>query len=131
METIVLFDGVCNFCNSSVNFLLKIDKASALKFAANQSEAGKKILSSFGRPTENIETILVYEEGKLYEKSEAALRIVSKLPSGWKILRIFAFLPLSIRDALYDLIARNRYRLFGKREACRIPKPEERSRFLD
>ena len=129
-HAIVLFDGDCNFCNSSVNFIIDHDLDSYFKFAALQSETGQRLLSENGVLYKDLDSIILVEFEKLYSKSTAALRIARRL-SGWpSILYDFIIIPIGIRDLLYDLFARNRYRLFGRKEVCRIPSPEERSRFI-
>ena len=129
-NSIVLFDGVCNLCNGSVNFILKRDKTGVFRFAALQSDAGREQLKRLNLDEQSMTSVVLVEEGRHFEKSEAALRILKKL--GWpcKILYPLMLLPRPIRDLGYDLIARNRYRIFGKRDACMIPTPEIRARFL-
>lgn len=126
---IIFFDGVCNFCNASVNFIIDHDSARRYRFASLQSELGQKTLQENGYSTVELSTILLLRNGKLYQKSTAALEIARYL-KGWSWLYGFIFLPRFIRDAVYGLVARNRYRIFGKSESCRIPTPEERSLFI-
>lgn len=128
---IVLFDGVCNFCNSTINFLIDRDSDHQLKFAPLQSEAGQALLKEYDLPTEDFESFVYISQGKVYQKSTAALQIAKKLNGAWKMLYAFVVIPGFVRNAVYTLIARNRYKWFGKKEACRIPSPEERARFLD
>ncbi len=125
---VILFDGVCNFCNTTINYILDHD-GGRHQFASLQSAYGQSILDQLNRPSLDFDSVLLWEDGHIYEKSEAALRIARHV-KGWKWLWIFRFLPLSIRDRVYSLIARNRYRWFGKRESCRLPSPEERLRFV-
>ena len=127
---IVLFDGVCNFCNSTVNFLLKQDKHVVLKFAALQSDAGQLLLRQYKLPPDNFDSFILIENGKAYKSSTAGLRLYNKLPWYWKWTQIFWIVPRPIRDAVYNLIARNRYRWFGKKDSCMIPSASIRSRFL-
>jgi predicted DCC family thiol-disulfide oxidoreductase YuxK len=129
---IVLFDGVCNFCNSSVNFIMDHDPQNYFKFAALQSEAGQRLQTEYGIGPEDkdLDSVLLIEGGKLHTHSTAALRIARRLSGAWTILYAFIIVPKSLRDVAYKLFAKNRYRLFGKREACRLPSPEERARFL-
>lgn len=127
---IVLFDGVCNFCNSTVNFLLKQDKTAVLKFAALQSDAGQLLLHQYKLPPDNFDSFILIENGKAYKSSTAGLRLYNKLPWYWKWTQIFWIVPRPIRDAVYNLIARNRYRWFGKKDSCMIPSASIRSRFL-
>ncbi|MCA0231139.1 MAG: thiol-disulfide oxidoreductase DCC family protein [Bacteroidetes bacterium] len=126
---IIFFDGVCNFCNASVNFIIDHDSTRRYRFASLQSELGQKTLQENGYSTIELNTILLLRSGKLYQKSTAALEIARYL-KGWSWLYGFILLPRFIRDAVYGLVARNRYRIFGKSESCRIPTPEERSLFI-
>ena len=127
----MLFDGHCNFCNFWVNFLIKVDRSSVLRFASSQSAAGKRILESGQIGALAADTVIVYDEGKFYFKSAATLRVVHHLGGIWKIGYLLAVLPRPLRDLIYDFIARNRYRWFGRREVCRVPSDEDRMRFLE
>ncbi|HEV7329507.1 MAG TPA: thiol-disulfide oxidoreductase DCC family protein [Flavisolibacter sp.] len=127
---IVLFDGECNFCNGVVNFLLKQDKKKVLRFAAMQSAAGEKLLQQYGFPKHYLKSFVLIDNGKAYKKSTAGLRLYGKLPWYWGWTQIFWVVPKPIRDIVYEAISDNRYNLFGKRNACIIPTPEMRSRFL-
>lgn len=131
MERIVYFDGVCNVCNASVQFILKRDKNRKFKFAPLQGKSGQEILNRFNMKTSSFDTFLLFENGKIFQKSTAALKVIRHLNGLWPLLYAFIIVPPFIRDFFYGLIARNRYRLFGKRESCMIPTPEIRSRFLD
>lgn len=126
----VLFDGVCNFCNASINFVIDRDSKGIFKFAALQSEIGQKILKKYGLKQTDFDSIILEKEGKIYQKSDAALEIARNLNSLWKIFYIFKIIPSFLRNPIYDLIAKNRYRIFGKTDACRIPTPELKARFL-
>ena len=128
-STIVFFDGICNFCNNSINFIIKRDKKGYFKFAPLQSEIAQKLVGDKTKPMP--ESVILIENGKTYDRSSAALRIAKKLDGLWPLLYIFIILPKRLRDAVYNLIGRNRYKWFGKTEACMIPNPEVRSRFLD
>jgi predicted DCC family thiol-disulfide oxidoreductase YuxK len=127
---IILFDGVCNFCNSSVNFIIDRDKNDYFRFASLQSEHGKEILNKFGFDSTNLTTIILAEREKYYNKSTAALRIAGRLRFPWNCFKIFLLIPPFIRNPIYDIIARNRYKWFGKLDACRIPTESERKKFL-
>jgi predicted DCC family thiol-disulfide oxidoreductase YuxK len=129
MDTIILFDGVCNLCNSSVRFIIKRDPNGHFKFASLQSETGQ-MLVSHGINTE-IDSIVVIENEKVYVKSSAALRICRKLNGYWRFLTILKFLPPFLRDFFYDIVAKNRYKWFGKKASCMIPTKEMKKRFLD
>jgi predicted DCC family thiol-disulfide oxidoreductase YuxK len=128
---VILFDGVCNFCNGAINFVLKQDKKGVFRFAPLQSEAGRRLLQQYNLPTEEFESFVLIDQGKVYKKSNAALRVMNKLPWYWKESQIFRVIPTIFRDAIYDFIARNRYKWFGKKDQCMVPTPEMRSRFLD
>ncbi|MFF2445831.1 thiol-disulfide oxidoreductase DCC family protein [Neobacillus sp. NPDC058068] len=130
MERIILFDGVCNLCNSSVQFILKRDPNGTFKFASLQGEAGQSLLKKYGLNT-NINSFVLLENGEIHLKSTAALRICRKLTGAWRLLAVFLIIPRSIRDLFYGIIAKNRYRWFGKKDSCMLPKPEWKSRFLD
>ncbi|MGJ4748270.1 thiol-disulfide oxidoreductase DCC family protein [Leptospira sp. SA-E8] len=131
-EPIVLFDGVCNLCNGAVNVLLDLDKHKRLKFASLQSEYAKNLIQSktLEEKIQGIDSILFWDGKEIHIKSNAILEICGKLGSFWKILKLGYIIPRPIRNILYDLIAKNRYKLFGKREACRMPTPELKERIL-
>lgn len=130
MAPIILFDGVCNLCNGSVQFIIKRDKEARFRYASLQSAAGQKILEQFHLPQDTFNSFVLFEDNKIYTRSTAALRVFSRL-KGWKWTAALQYVPLFIRDGVYNLIARNRYRWFGKRDECMIPTPELKSRFLD
>jgi predicted DCC family thiol-disulfide oxidoreductase YuxK len=127
---IVLFDGVCNLCNGSVQFILKRDSQVRFRFASLQSEAGRSLLVEHGLDPDALSSVVVIEGGRVWQESSAALRIARHLPGAWKLLRVFTVIPRPLRDAVYRLIARNRYRWFGKSETCWLPTPELKGRFL-
>jgi predicted DCC family thiol-disulfide oxidoreductase YuxK len=127
---IVLFDGVCNLCNGSVQFILKRDPQARFRFASLQSEAGGSLMRHHGLDPEALSSVVVIDDGRVWRESSAALRIARHLPGGWKLLRILTVIPRPLRDGVYRLIARNRYRWFGKTETCWLPTPELRGRFL-
>jgi predicted DCC family thiol-disulfide oxidoreductase YuxK len=130
-KPLILFDGVCNFCNAGVNFIIRQDKQKNFLFAPLQSEAGQKILHEYKLPVKDFESFVLIDDGKVYKKSAASLKVMSKLPWYWKGLQIFWIVPAFIRNAVYDFIAKNRYKWFGKKDTCMIPTPEVRSRFLN
>lgn len=130
MPPLILFDGVCNLCNGSVQFIIKRDKEAVFRFASLQSETGRKVLEQFHLPTDTFNSFVLLEDGKMYTRSTAALRVFSRV-KGWKWTGAFLYVPKFIRDGVYNLIARNRYRWFGKKDECMIPTPELKSRFLD
>jgi predicted DCC family thiol-disulfide oxidoreductase YuxK len=130
MPPIILFDGVCNFCNGMVNFIIRQDKKKVFRFAALQSETGQKLLEQYGLPKENFNSFFLVDNGKVYRSSTAGLRLYSRLPWYWKWTQVFWIVPRFLRDAVYNFIARNRYRWFGKKESCMVPTADVRSRFL-
>lgn len=131
-RAVILFDGVCNLCNAAVTFVIDRDPGAYFSFAPLQSDVGQALLRRAGlnahAPT--LESIVLVENGHVYTHSAAALRIARRLHGGWPLLHGFIFLPRPLRDGLYTWVARNRYRWFGKTEACRLPTPELRRRFL-
>lgn len=129
-QTIILFDGVCNFCNTAVNFVIKRDKKSVLKFAPLQSEFAKKILINHHLSAEDLSTFLFIENNKIYTKSTAALKVCKYLEGLWSLLYGLIIVPKFIRNGIYNWIAKNRYQWFGKKEVCMIPSADVRSRFL-
>lgn len=127
---IILFDGVCNFCNGAINFILRQDKKGVFRFAPLQSEKGQQLLRQFDLPQTSFDSFILIDEGKVYKSSTAGLRLYNKLPWYWKWTQLFWVVPRLVRDAFYDTIARNRYRWFGKKDQCMVPTPEIKSRFL-
>ena len=127
---VILFDGICNFCNAGVNFIIKQDKKNIFRFAALQSEAGQKLLEQFQLPKGGFDSFVLVDRGKVYKKSSAGLKVYGKLPWYWKWTQLAWIAPRFIRDAVYDFIAKNRYKWFGKKEKCMIPPANVRSRFL-
>ncbi|WP_137817253.1 thiol-disulfide oxidoreductase DCC family protein [Pseudomonas sp. 2FG] len=127
---VVLFDGVCKLCNGWVRFLLRYDREQLFKLAPVQSAEGQAILRWYGLPTETFETMAYIEGRELFVRSEAILRIVGQLHWPWRGLLVLRLIPRPLRNWLYDRIALNRYRLFGKYDACLLPSPEHARRFL-
>ena len=128
MSAIILFDGVCNFCNGSVNFIIEHDKKNFFKFSPLQSEAGQKYVEKFG--LSDIDSIILVENEKAYTHSTAALRIAKHIGGIWSLLYAFIIVPKPLRDFFYKWFAKNRYRFFGKMDECMIPTPEIRAKFL-
>ena len=128
---IVLFDGVCNFCNASVHFIIDRDPGNRYRFAALQSEIGRRLLVQHGLPPDACDSIVLLEGDRCYVRSTAALRIVRRLRWPWPFLYVFIVVPRFLRDVAYSFIARNRYRWFGRSEQCRLPTPQLRQRFLE
>ncbi len=127
---IILFDGICNFCNDKVNFIIRKDKKDYFRFAALQSEIGKKILSNHGIEMANPDTFILVENGKSYDRTTAALRVARKLNGLWPMMYGFIIVPPFLRDIVYKIIAKNRYKWWGEKESCMIPTPELRKKFL-
>ena len=127
---IILFDGVCNFCNSSVDFIIKRDPKQNFRFASLQSEIGQELVKQSNINTDKVDSLILVSGERFFIKSTAALKIAQKLQFPWNLSYVFLIIPGFVRNIAYDFIARNRYRFFGKKETCRIPTPEERARFL-
>lgn len=127
---VVLFDGVCNFCEGSVRFIIDRDPKGRFRFASLQSEAGKQFAEEHGGDTSQLNTMMLIQDGTLYKRSSAALRIARGLRFPWPLAWAFIIVPPFIRNAVYNIIARNRYKWFGQKDACMIPTPEIRERFL-
>ena len=128
---IILFDGVCNLCNGFVQFLIKRDPAGKFRFSALQSDFGRSQLIRFNLNPDLLHSVIVIDGDNVLQRSDAALRIVNQLGGPWKILNAFKIFPKSLRDALYSWLARNRYKVFGKRDSCMIPTPELKARFIE
>ena len=129
-NSIILFDGICNLCNSSVQFIIKRDKKKQFMFASLQSDAAEKILLHHKYKKNGLNSIIFIHQDKLYEKSSAILNILSVLGMPWKLFTVFDFLPLSWRDFLYDFVAQNRYKWFGKKDSCTMMLPKHKNRFI-
>ncbi|MFN0050244.1 MAG: thiol-disulfide oxidoreductase DCC family protein [Cytophagales bacterium] len=130
-KSVVLFDGVCNLCNSSVNFIIDHDPKMKYKFAALQSDIGREMMKKHSVDTQYFDSVILLENEKYYTKSTAALKIARHLSGAWPVFYyLFIIWPPFIRNAIYDMVAKNRYRIFGKTEACRMPTPELKERFL-
>lgn len=128
-QSVILFDGVCNLCNSSVNFIIDRDRG-YFRFASLQSEYAHDLLKNLDYDPATLESIVLLQGSTIKTKSSAALEIARHLKGGWKALTVFKLLPVSFRDLIYDFIARHRYKWFGKQDSCRIPTPELKERFL-
>ena len=130
LKKVIYFDGVCNLCNRSVRFILKYDKNVVFSFASLQSEFAKKHLVHFNGPDRKNGSIIYRDHQFFYTKSDAVLKILNDLGGVWKLFYVIKIIPKPIRDWLYDLMAINRYRMFGKKDSCMIPSPEVKDRFL-
>ena len=128
--TVVLFDGLCHLCDGAVRFILKREKSANLYFAPLQSETGKELLIKHGYPQSYFDGLVLIENNRPYDRSSACLRIAGKLKFPWNLFFLCLVIPKPIRDVLYSIIARYRYRFFGKKEVCSIPSTEDRQRFL-
>tara|TARA_R110001583_G_scaffold175827_1_gene330494 strand:- start:63 stop:473 length:411 start_codon:yes stop_codon:yes gene_type:complete len=129
-KSIILFDGVCNLCNASVNFIIKHDKKAQFLFASLQSDAAKEKLLQYNSKKIKMDSIVLIQNNKIYEKSTAALRIAKDLSGGFKFLYALIIIPKFIRDLGYNYLAENRYKWYGKKESCMIPSSEIKNRFI-
>jgi len=127
---LVIFDGVCVFCSRGAQFLIRVDRKGAFRLAAAQSELGQALYRHYGLDGQDYETNLLIEDGLPWLKSDGAIRVSRRLGLPWSALALLAVLPKSWRDRLYDVLARNRYRWFGRRETCFVPDAAERGRFI-
>ena len=130
VKNIVLFDGICNLCNGLVRFIIKRDKTEKFKFASLQSEIGQQWLLRFGLAKNEFESFVLIEGDKYYLKSAAALKMLRELGGIWKAFYVFILVPRPVRDFIYDVMAKSRYKIFGKKNTCMIPTPELKGRFL-
>jgi len=130
VNDVVVFDGTCNFCAGSVNFILRHEAGPDLRFAPLQSAAGARLLRQFGFDPADARTFVLLSNGVVYTKSAAALRVCAHFRGAWQWLGAVRIVPRPLRDWVYDRFARNRYRWFGRRETCMLPTPELRARFL-
>lgn len=128
---LVLFDGVCNFCNFWIQFALKHDKKGKLKFGSLQGTTAQQILPQYDIDPAVLTSVIFIEDGTAYRESTAALKVCKYLDGGWKLLYVFIIIPAFLRDGLYKWIGRNRYKWFGKQESCMLPTPEQRARFVE
>lgn len=130
-QPLLLFDGVCNLCNNSINYIIKKDTKNVFKFASLQSDVAKKILLQFDSTNFDLSSIVLVDHDKLYFKSTAILKAGKHLGGIYKICYFFIVIPRPIRDLIYDYIAKNRYKWYGKKESCMIPTPELKEKFID
>jgi predicted DCC family thiol-disulfide oxidoreductase YuxK len=129
-QPIILFDGVCNLCSSSVKFVIKHDPQHHFRFASLQSDFGQSVLNKFNLPTESLQSFILLDNNKIDTASTAALKVVKQLNKGWSLLYAFIIVPPFIRNLVYQLIARNRYKWFGKKEICWVPSKELQDLFI-
>ncbi|MFD0940667.1 thiol-disulfide oxidoreductase DCC family protein [Pedobacter boryungensis] len=130
MHPVIFFDGVCNLCNGAVQFTIKRDSNNIFRFASLQSEYAAEKIAPFNITPENLDSFILLEDDKVYQRSTAALRVVKKLGGLWPLLYGFIIIPRFIRDAVYNYIAKNRYKWFGKQESCWVPTPDLKEKFL-
>lgn len=131
-KKIVLFDGVCNLCNRSIQFIIKRDNKDEFRFATLQGKLGQRLVQERNIDIKKVDSILLIEPGlAYYTKSSAALKIGISFGGAWKILNVLNLIPSKLRDIVYDWVARNRYSWYGKKNACMIPTPEVKDKFLD
>lgn len=128
---VILFDGVCNLCNGFIQFVLKRDKKQEFQFASLQSTYGIALLNHLKLPTDTMETVIVFDGQKIFTESDAVLKIVHSFGGLWKCTTIFSLIPRFIRNGVYRLVAKNRYKLFGKRDQCMVPTEDMKGRFVD
>ncbi len=129
-KSIILFDGVCNLCNSSIDFILKRDPKNRFLVGPLQDEVGRSLLQRHGIDETYLDSLVLIEDGKIFKRSTGALKIARNLGGLWPIFYPLIYLPEFVRDPIYDWIGKNRYRWFGKKETCRLPTPEEKAKFL-
>lgn len=129
-KKIILFDGVCNLCNGLVRFIIKRDRTGSIKFAPLQSAAGKEVLRSAGAGKIDSDTVVYSRNPMTFVKSDAILEIFKDMGGPWRLLHVLRFIPRFIRDAVYDLVARYRYRIFGRKDECMIPDRSVKDRFI-
>ena len=127
---LILFDGICNFCNRSVNFIIDHDPHKRFRFVPLQSELGQSLLRRFGLPQGDVDTMILVDDGRAYARSSAALRVAWRLGGLCIFFTLFFAIPPLLRDGAYNVLASNRYRWFGKTETCRVPTADVRDRFV-
>lgn len=127
---ILFFDGVCNLCSSSVQFVIENEAAPVMRFASLQSDLAAQVLPGLGADPTKLNSVVLVDNGVAYERSSAALRVAKRLRAPWRFMGVFLIVPSFLRDLVYELIAKNRYRMFGKKEACWLPSPDLKARFL-
>ena len=130
-DIVVLFDGVCNLCNGAVQFLIRRDRKDVFRFASLQSEPAQSLLKGHQLKSDQFDSIVVVKAGRVYERSDAVMILADALGFPWKLMVAGKVLPRFLRDGLYNFIARNRYRIFGRRESCMIPDPALKQKFLE
>lgn len=127
---LVLYDGTCGVCNRAVQLIIRHDRPGRFRFAALQSDLGRALLERHGLPSDRVDTLVLVEDGRAFTRSAGALRIARGMDAPWPALAVLSVVPRPLRDGAYDLFARHRYRVFGRTDACMLPPPEVRARFL-
>ncbi len=130
-HSLILFDGVCNLCNAAVQFVIKRDKRKSFSFASLQSVEGQRLMQRFQLPASDFNSFVLIDDAKAFTKSTAALMVAKKLGGAWPLLAGFRIVPEFMRDGVYNWVAKNRYKWFGRKDACMIPTPELKARFLN
>ena len=128
---LIIFDGVCNLCEASVNFIIRHDAAGVFRFVPSQSELGAALQQQYGVNTASLDTVVLIQDGQIYTQSDAGVRIASAFDGPWRLLGLARWVPRPLRNWVYRRIANNRYAWFGRKEVCLIPTPEVRRRFLE
>ncbi len=131
IQPVILFDGVCNLCTGVVKFVIKRDKGNVFRFASLQSAFGQAVLQKFNLTTTSFNSFILLKQGKIYTKSTGALMVAKQLNGGWPYLYFLIVVPVFIRNAVYNFIADNRYKWFGKKESCWLPAPALQAKFID
>ena len=127
---VLFFDGVCNLCSKSVQFIIEHEAQPVMRFASLQSPLAAQVLPALGAEPAKLNSVVFVEDGVAYERSSAALRVAKHLKAPYRFMAVFLIVPSFLRDLIYEVIAKNRYRMFGKKEACWLPSPDLRARFL-
>ncbi len=130
-KSLLLFDGVCNLCNGFVQFVIEQDPQAKFRFASLQSETGQRILEEMNMPATDLKTVILRKNGRIYTHSDVALEVAKELGGIWSLVYVGKILPKALRDKIYDWVAANRYRWFGKQESCWLPSPELQERFVE
>ena len=131
IHPVILFDGVCNFCNSTVNFVIKRDKKGRVKFTTLQSASGGQLLEQYNLPANDLQSFVFIENGIAYTKSSAALRVCRYMGAAWPLMMTCLLAPAFVRDGVYDYVAKNRYKWFGMQDQCMVPTAGIKTRFLN
>lgn len=131
MEKVVLFDGVCNLCNASIQTLIKLDKNKTLKFASLQSNFGQDVLKQLNLDQDSFKTFIYLKGDEVFTRSSAAIKVFSDFGGLWQMVKLLYIFPKFIRNAVYDFVSSHRYQWFGKKEQCWVPTPALKARFLD